>query len=57
MQRGKTINAYNEKGIKLFTLVGDALHGYTSGTVIIRRGNTLCIYDEKGRHTSSTTAR
>ena len=38
VQRGNSVNVYNERGVMLFSKVGELI-GYTGTTVTIRRGN------------------
>ena len=44
VQRGNSVNVYNERGVMLFSKVGELI-GYT-GT--IRRGNQAITYSDKG---------
>lgn len=43
VQRGNSVNVYNERGVMLFSKVGELI-GYTGTTVTIRRGNQAITY-------------
>ncbi|WP_279173323.1 hypothetical protein [Parasutterella excrementihominis] len=47
VQRGNSVNVYNERGVMLFSKVGELI-GYTGTTVTIRRGNQAITYSDKG---------
>lgn len=48
VQRGNSVNVYNERGVMLFSKVGELI-GYTGTTVTIRRGNQAITYNsDKG---------
>ena len=60
VQQGLIIRVYNENGQQLFALdpgsgPDDGLQGYTRYTVIIRRGNTIYTYNDKGNFLSAVT--
>lgn len=55
VQRGSQIYVYDEKGRQLFIQSG-TLHGFTSGTVVVRSGNMLRTYNERGSQTATTSA-
>ena len=44
---GNSVNVYNERGVMLFSKVGELI-GYTGTTVTIRRGNQAITYSDKG---------
>ena len=46
VQRGNSVNVYNERGVMLFSKVGELI-GYTGTTVTIRRGNQAITYSDK----------
>lgn len=47
VQRGNSVNVYNERSVMLFSKVGELI-GYTGTTVTIRRGNQAITYSDKG---------
>lgn len=47
VQRSNSVNVYNERGVMLFSKVGELI-GYTGTTVTIRRGNQAITYSDKG---------
>ena len=47
VQRGNSVNVYNERGVMLFSKVGELI-GYTGATVTICRGNQAITYSDKG---------
>lgn len=49
-QKGNVVLVYDENNRQIFMQSGE-LHGYTSGTVTVKRGNVLLMFDEKGRQT------
>lgn len=57
IHKGSWIYVYDEKGRKLATLAGDALHGFTSSTVSVKKGSWIYVYDEKGKKLSSIPAK
>ncbi len=46
-QKGSMVYVYNSNGSILWTNYGE-LQGYTSSTVVIRRGGTTFVYGERG---------
>jgi hypothetical protein len=59
VQKNGFVYIYDEKGSQIGTIGAsgsDTLHGFTSGSVSIRRGPWIYIYDEKGRQTGTTPA-
>ncbi len=50
VERGSSIHVYGPNGAIIATLSrGDGLHGYTSGSISVRRGSSIVTYDDKQR--------
>lgn len=56
VQRGNSVYVYGAGNRLLFSRSGE-LHGFTSASVSVRRGNTGYVYNERGTQTGSFTAR
>jgi len=56
IQKGNSVYIYGEKNSLLFTKGGE-LHGYTGGSVSIKRGSTIYTYDEHGSVVSTHSTR
>jgi hypothetical protein len=56
-QRGSNFHALNAHGSTIFVQTGDRLHGYTSTTMTVQRGENLYTYDVRGRMINQTRAR
>jgi hypothetical protein len=54
VQRGSFVQVYDHRGIPLFSRSGE-LHGYSGGTVSVRRGRVVHTFDERGRQISTRT--
>ncbi|MCI7718371.1 hypothetical protein ACEF11_06500 [[Pasteurella] aerogenes] len=54
VQRGNTVFVYNGNKL-LFTQQGN-LHGYTAGSVAVKRSGIIYNYDEKGKLISTHNA-
>lgn len=53
IQRGDTVEIYDENGKYIRGFVSAELKGYTSSTVTILRNQTLTIMDDKGKEIRS----